>query len=76
LLNDVIVESNASPLLPLSEGDIDLLAHDEHWDIHAIAGLLKWYFRDLPISVLDEQQTAFVQTMGMTSCWTFACCAS
>ncbi|KAJ9100644.1 hypothetical protein QFC21_003688 [Naganishia friedmannii] len=48
-----------------AEGDIDLLANDEHWDIHAIAGLLKWYFRDLPISVLDEQQTAFVQTMGM-----------
>ncbi|KAJ9093575.1 hypothetical protein QFC19_008304 [Naganishia cerealis] len=48
-----------------TEGDVDLLANDEHWDIHAIAGLLKWYFRDLPISVLDEQQTAFVQTMGM-----------
>ncbi|KAJ9122408.1 hypothetical protein QFC22_001831 [Naganishia vaughanmartiniae] len=47
------------------EGDIDLLANDEHWDIHAIAGLLKWYFRDLPISVLDEQQTAFVQTMDL-----------
>lgn len=46
------------------EGDIDLLANDEHWDIHAIAGLLKWYFRDLPVSVLDDQQTAFVQTMG------------
>lgn len=46
------------------DGDIDLLANDEHWDIHAIAGLLKWYFRDLPVSVLDEQQTAFVQSMG------------
>jgi RalA-binding protein 1 len=49
---------------PLADGDIDLLANDEHWDIHAIAGLLKWYFRDLPVSVLDEQQTAFVQSMG------------
>jgi RalA-binding protein 1 len=48
----------------LADGDIDLLANDEHWDIHAIAGLLKWYFRDLPVSVLDEQQTAFVQSMG------------
>ncbi|KAI0047253.1 RhoGAP-domain-containing protein [Auriscalpium vulgare] len=37
-----------------AEGDVDLLASDEFWDPHAIAGLLKTFFRDLPHSILTR----------------------
>ncbi|KAI0285911.1 hypothetical protein BGY98DRAFT_944001 [Russula aff. rugulosa BPL654] len=37
-----------------SEGDVDLLRSDEFWDPHAIAGLLKSFFRDLPSSILTR----------------------
>ncbi|KAI0319613.1 hypothetical protein OF83DRAFT_764465 [Amylostereum chailletii] len=37
-----------------NEGDVDLLASDEFWDPHAIAGLLKGFFRDLPASILTR----------------------
>jgi len=37
-----------------AEGDVDLLAIDEYWDPHAIAGLLKSYLRDLPASILTK----------------------
>ncbi|EIN06173.1 RhoGAP-domain-containing protein [Punctularia strigosozonata HHB-11173 SS5] len=37
-----------------AEGDVDLLASDEYWDPHAIAGLLKTYLRELPTSVLTR----------------------
>ncbi|TFY72296.1 hypothetical protein EVG20_g707 [Dentipellis fragilis] len=37
-----------------TEGDVDLLASDEYWDPHAIAGLLKSYFRELPTSILTR----------------------
>ncbi|KAL0579280.1 Rho GTPase activating protein [Marasmius crinis-equi] len=36
------------------EGDIDLIASDEYWDPHAIAGLLKSYLRELPASILTR----------------------
>ncbi|CAK5267320.1 unnamed protein product [Mycena citricolor] len=36
------------------EGDIDLLASDEYWDPHAIAGLLKGFLRELPASILTH----------------------
>ncbi|PFH46114.1 hypothetical protein AMATHDRAFT_183891 [Amanita thiersii Skay4041] len=36
------------------EGDVDLLASDEYWDPHAIAGLLKSYLRELPSSILTR----------------------
>ncbi|KAL0067136.1 Rho GTPase activating protein [Marasmius tenuissimus] len=36
------------------EGDIDLIASDEYWDPHAIAGLLKGYLRELPASILTR----------------------
>jgi RalA-binding protein 1 len=36
------------------EGDVDLLRSDEYWDPHAIAGLLKSFFRDLPSSILTR----------------------
>ena len=33
---------------------MDLLRSDEFWDPHAIAGLLKSFFRDLPLSILTR----------------------
>ncbi|PBK99332.1 RhoGAP-domain-containing protein [Armillaria gallica] len=38
-----------------AEGDIDLLASDEYWDPHAIAGLLKSFLRELPASILTRE---------------------
>ncbi|KAF5316509.1 hypothetical protein D9619_006169 [Psilocybe cf. subviscida] len=38
-----------------NEGDIDLLASDEYWDPHAIAGLLKSFLRELPSSILTRE---------------------
>jgi len=37
-----------------NEGDVDLLASDEYWDPHAIAGLLKSFLRELPSSILTR----------------------
>lgn len=37
-----------------TEGDVDLLASDEYWDLHAIAGLLKSFLRELPASILTR----------------------
>lgn len=37
-----------------AEGDVDLLASDEYWDPHAIAGLLKSFLRELPSSILTR----------------------
>ncbi|KDQ61611.1 hypothetical protein JAAARDRAFT_31077 [Jaapia argillacea MUCL 33604] len=36
------------------EGDIDLMASDDYWDPHAIAGLLKSFLRELPTSILTR----------------------
>ncbi|EKM81978.1 hypothetical protein AGABI1DRAFT_105366 [Agaricus bisporus var. burnettii JB137-S8] len=38
-----------------AEGDLNLLASDEYWDPHAIAGLLKSYLRELPASILTRE---------------------
>ncbi|KAF8557805.1 RhoGAP-domain-containing protein [Imleria badia] len=38
-----------------AEGDVDLLASDEYWDPHAIAGLLKGFLRELPASILTRE---------------------
>jgi len=47
-----------------AEGDVDLLASDEYWDPHAIAGLLKTYMRDLPGSLLTrELHTRFLSVI-------------
>lgn len=47
------------------QGDIKLLAADEHWDPHAIAGLLKTFLRDLPTSLLTrELHTQFLTVTG------------
>ncbi|KAF5369209.1 hypothetical protein D9757_010037 [Collybiopsis confluens] len=37
-----------------AEGDVNLLASDEYWDPHAIAGLLKSFLRELPSSILTR----------------------
>jgi hypothetical protein len=47
------------------EGDVNLLKHDEHWDPHAISGLLKQFLRDLPTSILTrELQQRFLSVVG------------
>ncbi|CAG8813845.1 19351_t:CDS:2, partial [Gigaspora rosea] len=38
-----------------TKGDIDLLHQGEHYDIHAVAGLLKLYLRELPTNLLDRR---------------------
>lgn len=38
-----------------AEGDVNLLAIDERWDPHAIAGLLKTFMRELPTSLLTRE---------------------
>ena len=48
-----------------SEGDVDLVRVDEHWDPHAIAGLLKTFLRDLPHSLLTRDlHPRFLAVMG------------
>lgn len=45
---------------------MDLLTYDEFWDPHAIAGLLKSYFRELPASILTRDlHLRFLAVMGM-----------
>jgi RalA-binding protein 1 len=44
---------------------LDLLRSDEFWDPHAIAGLLKSFFRDLPSSILTRDlHMRFLSVMG------------
>ncbi|KAG2011475.1 signal transducer [Coprinopsis cinerea AmutBmut pab1-1] len=48
-----------------TEGDVDLLASDEYWDPHAIAGLLKSFLRELPASILTrEMHLRFLAVIG------------
>lgn len=47
------------------EGDVTLLEEEEYYDIHAIAGLLKLFLRDLPASVLTrELHREFLAVVG------------
>lgn len=47
------------------EGDVNLLAVDEQWDPHAIAGLLKGFLRELPTSLLTRDlHPRFLAVMG------------
>jgi RalA-binding protein 1 len=49
------------------EGDVNLVKLDDRWDPHAIAGLLKTFFRDLPTSLLTrESHPKFLAVMGMS----------
>ncbi|KAI7860175.1 hypothetical protein BDC45DRAFT_529793 [Circinella umbellata] len=38
------------------EGDINLLAAKEDYDVHAVAGLLKLWLRELPVTVLTRER--------------------
>lgn len=50
------------------EGDVNLLKLDDHWDPHAIAGLLKSYLRELPTSLLTRDlHPKFLAVMGKLS---------
>jgi len=49
-----------------TEGDVDLVADDRNYDIHAVASLMKLYFRELPASILTrELHLEFLQCMEM-----------
>ena len=37
-----------------TEGDIDLITDDHHYDVHAVASLLKQYLRELPANILTR----------------------
>ena len=46
---------------------MDLLASDEYWDPHAIAGLLKTFLRELPASILTRDlHLRFLSVIGMS----------
>jgi RalA-binding protein 1 len=48
-----------------AEGDVNLLRLDEHWDPHAVAGLMKTYLRELPSSLLTKElHPRFLAVMG------------
>ncbi|KIW82980.1 hypothetical protein Z517_02223 [Fonsecaea pedrosoi CBS 271.37] len=38
-----------------TEGDVDLLAEDEDYDVHAVASLFKTYLRELPSTILTRE---------------------
>lgn len=51
---------------PIVEGDLDLLASDDYWDPHAVAGLLKSFLRELPASILTrELHLKFLAIIGV-----------
>lgn len=44
---------------------MDLLGSDEHWDPHAISGLLKSFLRELPASILTRDlHLRFLSVIG------------
>ncbi|KAF9951758.1 hypothetical protein BGZ72_006782 [Mortierella alpina] len=50
------------------DGDVALLAEEEYYDIHAVAGLLKLFLRDLPSSILTrELHRDFLQVIELTN---------
>ncbi|KAI9140951.1 hypothetical protein BKA69DRAFT_1077387 [Paraphysoderma sedebokerense] len=50
------------------DGDINLLAEDVYYDVHAIAGLLKLYLRELPCSILTKQlHSEFLHVIDFSS---------
>ncbi|KAI9894086.1 MAG: hypothetical protein M1814_004856 [Vezdaea aestivalis] len=38
-----------------NEGDVNILAEDKYFDVHAVASLLKLYLRELPASILTRE---------------------
>jgi RalA-binding protein 1 len=48
-----------------TEGDVNLLAEQNYFDIHAVASLLKLYLRELPVSILTrELHLDFIRVLG------------
>ena len=48
------------------EGDVDLLGSGMYYDVHAIAGLLKMYLRELPSPILTKElREDFLRITGM-----------
>ncbi|KAI9495042.1 hypothetical protein BDB00DRAFT_927736 [Zychaea mexicana] len=48
------------------DGDVNLLASKEYYDVHAVAGLLKMWLRELPTSVLSrELRTDFLHVIDL-----------
>lgn len=48
-----------------AEGDVNLLQSSEFYDLHAVAGLLKQYLRDLPPPLLTRTlQPEFLRVIG------------
>lgn len=48
------------------EGDVDFLAGDQYYDVHAVASLFKQYLRELPTTVLTrELHLDFLRVLGM-----------
>ena len=51
-----------------NEGDLDFLAGDQYYDVHAVASLFKQYLRELPTTVLTrELHLDFLRVLGMFS---------
>jgi len=49
-----------------TEGDVDFLAGDQYYDVHAVASLFKQYLRELPTTVLTrELHLDFLRVLGM-----------
>ncbi|KAI9006097.1 hypothetical protein BC832DRAFT_468798 [Gaertneriomyces semiglobifer] len=49
-----------------SEGDVDLVGSGEYYDVHAVAGLLKLYLRELPSPILTKDlQRSFLHVMDL-----------
>ncbi|KAK9385559.1 hypothetical protein V1515DRAFT_607818 [Lipomyces mesembrius] len=47
-----------------TDADVDLLEDGAHYDVHAVAGLLKLYLRELPTNILTEDlKVEFVQSI-------------
>ncbi|TPX61093.1 hypothetical protein PhCBS80983_g01332 [Powellomyces hirtus] len=50
-----------------NEGDYDILSSQQYYDVHAVAGLLKLYLRELPTPVLTKElQRSFLHVMDLT----------
>lgn len=48
-----------------TEGDVDFLAGDQYYDVHAVASLFKQYLRELPSTVLTrELHLEFLRVLG------------
>jgi RalA-binding protein 1 len=59
-----------------TEGDVDFLAGDHYYDVHAVASLFKQYLRELPTTVLTrELHLDFLRVLGALSTSRFLGCA-